>query len=571
MKTVADQIAAFEKKRVTSASRMDTLMQKTAVEGRGFDEMESAEYDGLLAELEAIDTHLSRLKRLASSAGSSAQVANDGSSVIVPDGAVSVRPNVEKGIAFTRYVKALAMCHGNLPGALAMAQNNPVWKETTPQVIEVLKAAVSAGDTVTPGWASQLVYNQNMAGEFIEFMRPATILGRLPGLTRVPFNVRMGGVNQGSSAYWVGQGKPVPASKLGTTEVLLGMAKAAGLVVLTEELVRSSDPAAELLVRNDLTKAIAQFLDAQFINPNFAPVANVSPGSITNGVTPIVPTGMTAAAVRADVETMFDVFIGANMNVQTATWIMSPIRALRMSMLMNAAGEPEFPSLNLNGGLFMGLPVVVSQAANFGGGLDVGDNDMLILVNTSDVLLADDDGVAIDASREASIEMLDNPTNNATPGLGTNMVSMFQANSVAIKAVRFINWKKRRATAAVFMLDSQPNAAPVNTVSAARSVANLATLTFTGANAVTIADSDTLSLTTTLTGNKGTVGVTTGTGAAVTGNGTAVVTITGTVAQINASLAGLTYTANTVGAGSLTVATNDGTTTDTDVIAITVT
>ena len=61
-------------------------------------------------------------------------------------------------------------------------------------------------------------------------------------------------------------------------------------------------------------------------------------------------------------------------------------------------------------------------------------------------------------------------------------------------------------------------------------------------------------------------------GPGVTGNGTASVTITGTAAQINTALAGLAYAGNLDfnGADTLTVATSDGTATDTDTIAITV-
>ena len=61
-------------------------------------------------------------------------------------------------------------------------------------------------------------------------------------------------------------------------------------------------------------------------------------------------------------------------------------------------------------------------------------------------------------------------------------------------------------------------------------------------------------------------------GGGVTGNGTASVTITGTAAQINTALAGLAYTGNLNfnGGDTLTVATSDGTATDTDTIAITV-
>jgi hypothetical protein len=70
-------------------------------------------------------------------------------------------------------VKALAMAKGNLPGALAIAQNNKEWMDTSPEVAKVLMAAVAGGDTTTAGWASELVYNQNLANEFIEFLRPA--------------------------------------------------------------------------------------------------------------------------------------------------------------------------------------------------------------------------------------------------------------------------------------------------------------------------------------------------------------------------------------------------------------
>ena len=111
------------------------------------------------------------------------------------------------------------------------------------------------------------------------------------------------------------------------------------------------------------------------------------------------------------------------------------------------------------------------------------------------------------------------------------------------------------------------NDAPVNTVPAAQSVAEDTILPIAG---VSVADIDSSALTTTLSVVSGILNVTAGPG--VTGNGTASVTITGTAAQINAALAGLAYTGNLNfnGADTLTVATSDGTATDTDTIAITV-
>ena len=66
--------------------------------------------------------------------------------------------------------------------------------------------------------------------------------------------------------------------------------------------------------------------------------------------------------------------------------------------------------------------------------------------------------------------------------------------------------------------------------------------------------------------------MTAGGGATIGGNGTATVTISGSAAQINAALAGLSYTGNLNfnGPDTLTVTTGDGTAQDIDTVAITV-
>ena len=111
------------------------------------------------------------------------------------------------------------------------------------------------------------------------------------------------------------------------------------------------------------------------------------------------------------------------------------------------------------------------------------------------------------------------------------------------------------------------NDAPINTVPAAQTVAEDTILPIAG---VSVADIDSSALTTTLSVAHGILHVTDGPG--VTGNGTASVIIAGTAAQINTALAGLAYAGNPDfnGADTLTVATSDGTATDTDTIAITV-
>ena len=183
------------------------------------------------------------------------------------------------------------------------------------------------------------------------------------------------------------------------------------------------------------------------------------------------------------------------------------------------------------------------------------------------------------------ITFLWNPTLHALVLTGASSVANYQAvlQTVQFQSTsdnptdfnaspqRTLTWSVSDGTAittATTTLDiTAVNDAPINTVPGAQSVAEDTILPIAG---VSVADSDSSALTTTLSVSSGTLTVTAGSG--VTGNGTASVTITGTAAQINAALAGLAYTGNLNfnGGDTLTVATNDGTATDTDTIAITV-
>ncbi|MBA6066359.1 phage major capsid protein [Pseudomonas mosselii] len=446
---IQEQIKSFESTRSAKAARLEEIMAKAAEEGRTLDASESEEYDNIEGELKSIDGHLGRLRGLEKSMASSAKPVEPGrvSSVSkgheVRDNAViRVERTLPKGTSFTRYAIALARSKGNLMQAVEVAKG---WEESTPEVVTVLKAAVAAGTTTDPAWAAPLVEYQTMASEFIELLRPQTIIGKIQGLRRVPFNIKMSGQTSGSSVNWVGEGKPKPVSALAFDTTTLRFTKAAGIVVLTDELVRFSNPSAEALVQADLTASMAQFLDVAFVDPAIAEVAEVSPASITHGVTPIVASGTTADALKADVKRLFAAFLAANMTPAGAVWIMTPTMALTIGMMTNALGQAEFPGIDMNGGTFMGLPVIVSESvpANPGSGSPVtGAGQRLILAKASEILLADDGGVTIDVSREASLQMDSAPTAGAT-----ELVSLWQNNMVALRAERFINWKRRRLQA----------------------------------------------------------------------------------------------------------------------------
>lgn len=461
MKTIAEQIAAFEAKRATSVARQTEIMTKAGEEGRTLDEAETQEYDTLAEEVKAVDAHIARLKAHEANLVANAKEVDTGTGkkgaqhVQGQGGGASDRPgskpyitvkqNLEPGVRFARWGMALLRAKGNLNDALSIIQNEKRWMDTSPELALVAKAAVAAGDTTTSGWASELVYNQNLASEFIEYLRPMTVLGKL-NLRNVPFNVRMGQQSGTGTAYWVGQGAPIPMSKGTVTAQTLGIAKCAGLMAIDEELARSSSPNAEILVRDDLAAVISTFIDVQFLDPNVAAVANVSPAAITNGITATAATGTAVANLRTDLATLLKGMADADENIADCVWIMTPNQAMQIALMLNSLGLPLYPEMGVNGGTLLGLPVITSNSANIPGSPASGAQ--IILLNQKEVFLADDGQVTIDVSREASIQMLDNPTNTSTGSTtATAMVSMFQTHSLALRATRFINWARRRSTA----------------------------------------------------------------------------------------------------------------------------
>jgi HK97 family phage major capsid protein len=362
-----------------------------------------------------------------------------------------MQPNVDKGIEFARAVicKVAAFKYGGQ--AIDYAKR---FYPDSDRVHLHLKATIPAGLT-TPAdgpWAGVLVDPTNLASEFIEFLRPQTILGKfgqngIPSLRAVPFNIRVIGQTSGGDAYWVGQGAPKPLTKFDFAATALGFNKVASIAVISDELARFSSPSADRLVRDALAAANIERVDIDFIDPTVSAVANVSPASVTNGVTPLSPSGTTADAARSDFARLIKSFLDENLDPTNLVVILPTSLALALSLMRNSLGQKEFPDLTMRGGLIEGIPTIPSQyAANRSGA-----GNLVIAVNASEVFLADDGQVTVDASREASLQMLDNPTNSSATGTATSMVSMFQTNSIALRAERTITWAKRRATAVAYM------------------------------------------------------------------------------------------------------------------------
>jgi HK97 family phage major capsid protein len=343
---------------------------------------------------------------------------------------VQIASPLPKAAGFIRFCQAMAACRGDLMQAEVFAKR---WHDSSPEVELVLKAAVAAGTTTDATWAGPLAPITPLASAFLELLRPATILGKVDTFLKVPFNVSVPSQTGGGTYNWVGQGAPKPVGTLQFGTVTLTILKAAGIIAITEELARTSTPDAIGVIQRDMIAGISQFLDVSFIDPTKAAVAGVSPGSVTNGVTPITTAGPTPANARTDIQALANAMVVLNLSTVGAVLILSETNALALTNALNPLGQALFPEMTPEGGRIMGYKAITSQSAG----------NTVALVQPNAILYADDGGITIDISREASVQMdtvLDNPP------LATSLYTSFwQNNLVGIRAERFINWKKARA------------------------------------------------------------------------------------------------------------------------------
>lgn len=462
-KTFAEQIEDLKTTRATSMEALDKVMQKSIDESRSMNTGEAEEYDAMESNVKKLDEDIARLTRRAElDRGTVKAVEQTGHESTAPYRApvqVKSTEKLEPGIAMARYAQCLMKAKGNHQVAFQLAAQHFPATESVVRTLKAqaegcnleelmrIKATVAAGDTQNATWAAPLVDAQTFMGDFIEYLRPRTLIGQA-AFRSIPFNVRIGGQTSGGSANWVGEGKAKPVTKFDFNAITVPFSKVAAISVITQELARFSSPSATALVRDSLADTVIARIDTDLFDPDKAAVANVSPAGLLNGVTPVAvtvdpgdPESIRCAlmALWAPWDTSF---LGARPAYYT-----TPAAARVLAFSRDPLGNRAFANMTPFGGNIDGIPVRVSQyLANNGGSGGV----PFILVDESEIYLADDGSVTLDMSDQATIEMSDTPAGSSNPTVvasSTLPVSMWQTNSIAFRAERFIWWGPRRSGA----------------------------------------------------------------------------------------------------------------------------
>lgn len=452
--TIQDQIAQHEGSRAAKVAQREAIFAKCGEEGRTPEADEKETLETLAREVESHDEYLGELyvqKRanesaarpvVGTSSAAGTQSRESGATQAVPVNGngtqtrsgvpvVRVRANTGPGIGMARCAMVLLRNGGNLTEAIEDARRT--YPDQAAEMEAVLRAPVLPATTTSGTWAGPLVQPTTLASEFLDYLRPKTLLGRIPGFTQVDFNARVLSQTGTGTYNWVGEGKPKPLSALAFAAVLLAHNKVAGIIVLTEETVRFSTPRAEERTRDDMTKGIAGFMDNQLLDPTVTAIAGVRPAAITEGVAGTIASGTTAAAARADLVALLNGF--GDLDLSEVVILMKPGFGFALGSSLNALGQPAFPGLGINGGNVLGVPVLTANITALA--------SQIVAVHAPSILIADDGAVTIDMSREATLEMESTP---ADPVIATTvMQSLWQNNLVGLRAERFATWLRARA------------------------------------------------------------------------------------------------------------------------------
>lgn len=437
---ISEQLTAEKASLQTKSAALEALIEKEETDG-DLDAAELEQKSTLMSEIKAHAAKRDALETLLM-----AQV--PGAVGLPAPGSPKPRVTTEaktvelaKGTIFIRAAMAIAAGRGSESDTLSFAKKFT----NTPEVLAFVKsgywdrkAEVGMATLASPGWGSQLVNPGQVTAEFIDLLMPRTIIGKVQGFDVIPFNTLIIEQTGGSTFNWVGDNAPKPVGELAFDKTSLGFSKVAGIVVMSDELVRLSVPSAEAKARNDMIRQCAKFIDQQFIRVAVSAGAS-NPASITNGVSSPSATGTTAAALRHDLNIALATFDTSNEDDRSddnLVIVMTPALARGISLLTTTLGVPEFPTMNPQGGTLLGYPVIVSSSV---------DSGTIVIFKPSEIYLADDGRVTLDASREATLDL--SGSTNAT-------YSLWQNNAIGLRAERWIRWQKKRATGVVAVIDT---------------------------------------------------------------------------------------------------------------------
>jgi hypothetical protein len=262
--------------------------------------------------------------------------------------------------------------------------------------------------------------------------------GRLPGALDVPANARFGAADSLFAAQVVAEGAAIPLSSASYDSIIVTLIKVAGLAVITNDLARRANGAQ--IVGNGLRDAVVKATDSALLS--------TASYGLFNGVAAAGDGAADVDEIDYQLHAMLTGMTGADL--ASTVLVCSPAVAVALALVRDGL-TLAYPNVTVRGGTLAGLPLLVTTGAAA---------STLYAIDGSAVARSDG-GVELDVSTSASLEMASDPMGSiATPAAATKqVVSLFQNEARAVRVVRPIGWKLRRANVVGRLTNFAPSSA----------------------------------------------------------------------------------------------------------------
>lgn len=330
----------------------------------------------------------------------------------------------------------------------------------------MVKSAADIADTLTPGWAAELVREDTKG--FLEDLQAVSVYAALSAMgvgidfgTAGSITVPRRNTRGDMAGAFVGETGVIPVVQGQLGGQSLYRYKLAAISTFSKELERTATPAIEALMRQIIRQDTADLIDTKFLDAG-AMIAGVRPAGILNGVVLTASSGNTPANVATDLKALLGPLVTANA-LDRPVILINPIRLLGLSLLTTATGEfiykadiadnrlgtiPFIASTNVPA-----TTVVALNAADFATAFGVPEYDVS---DTATLTMANADTTAptqaIDFTGAIGTAGQVNPGSGIhvaggdidPGGVGVVAMSMFQQWSVALRSVTPISWAMMR-------------------------------------------------------------------------------------------------------------------------------
>ena len=316
-----------------------------------------------------------------------------------------------KGEKLGRMIRALALYKGNAREAIGWLETpQDQTREITGRFpltdVEYQKQLEVAGVMkrslmTNPAGSGGFLVPEEFSTELIEYLRPRSVIRKLgPRIVPMPVgSIAIPRLSATATASYEAESSNMDASQETVQQLRLTWKKLKAIVPISNELLRYSNPSADMMVRDDLVLSMATAEDQAFIRGTgmngtprglryWAPSANVNNSS-----------GTALANVDADFKTNLNALEGNNVRMISPKWIMSPRSKNFLSLLRTSLGPLAYPTITDPTPTLFGWEVGITN--NIPNNLSSSYSEVY-LADFADVLIGEATEFLIEVSNEAA-------------------------------------------------------------------------------------------------------------------------------------------------------------------------